>query len=80
MSRTALLPLVEEAEQVITHPYEGGHPDHDACAFAARAAVRHSANKAKLMEFTSYHAGLYRLGCLRVSGRHFERHDRRTFG
>jgi len=25
---------------VITHPYEGGHPDHDATAFATHAAVR----------------------------------------
>jgi LmbE family N-acetylglucosaminyl deacetylase len=25
---------------VLTHPYEGGHPDHDAAAFAANAAVR----------------------------------------
>ncbi|HLI77367.1 MAG TPA: PIG-L family deacetylase, partial [Acidobacteriaceae bacterium] len=27
-------------EVVLTHPYEGGHPDHDACAFAVHAAVR----------------------------------------
>jgi len=25
---------------VITHPYEGGHPDHDSAAFATHAAVR----------------------------------------
>ena len=25
---------------VITHPYEGGHPDHDSAAFATNAAVR----------------------------------------
>ena len=25
---------------VLTHPYEGGHPDHDACAFAVHAALR----------------------------------------
>jgi LmbE family N-acetylglucosaminyl deacetylase len=25
---------------VITHPYEGGHPDHDACAFAVQYAAR----------------------------------------
>lgn len=29
-----------EAELVITHPYEGGHPDHDATAFAVHAACR----------------------------------------
>ena len=27
-------------DAVITHPYEGGHPDHDSCAFAVHAAVR----------------------------------------
>ena len=27
-------------EAVRTHPYEGGHPDHDACAFAVHAALR----------------------------------------
>ena len=27
-------------EAVLTHPYEGGHPDHDACAFAVSTAVR----------------------------------------
>jgi LmbE family N-acetylglucosaminyl deacetylase len=24
---------------VLTHPYEGGHPDHDACAFAVQSAI-----------------------------------------
>lgn len=28
------------ADIVITHPYEGGHPDHDATAFATHAALR----------------------------------------
>jgi N-acetylglucosamine malate deacetylase 2 len=26
-------------EVILTHPYEGGHPDHDACAFAVHHAV-----------------------------------------
>ena len=26
-------------EAVLTHPYEGGHPDHDACALAVHAGV-----------------------------------------
>lgn len=26
-------------EIVLTHPYEGGHPDHDACAFAVHTAL-----------------------------------------
>ena len=46
-----LLPLVEEAEQVITHPYEGGHPTTALRICGAGGCCRH-ANKAKLMEFT----------------------------
>ncbi len=40
---------------VLTHPYEGGHPDHDSVAFAVATA----ANKTEtpVYEFTSYHAG-----------------------
>lgn len=46
-------------EAVLTHPYEGGHPDHDATAFAVRAACR-LLERAGLpvpvrCEFTSYH-------------------------
>lgn len=44
---------------VITHPYEGGHTDHDATAFAVRAActllARDGAPAPALAEFTSYH-------------------------
>ena len=39
---------------VITHPYEGGHPDHDSCAFAAALAFN---ELCPIYEFTSYHAG-----------------------
>ncbi|WP_394833100.1 PIG-L family deacetylase [Pendulispora rubella] len=39
---------------VITHPYEGGHPDHDAAALAVHAAVARSSAIA-LAEMTSYH-------------------------
>ncbi|HKO98183.1 MAG TPA: PIG-L family deacetylase [Pyrinomonadaceae bacterium] len=28
------------ADIVVTHPYEGGHPDHDATAFATHSAIR----------------------------------------
>lgn len=35
---------------VYTHPYEGGHPDHDSAAFAVAQVCR-------AHEFTSYHAG-----------------------
>lgn len=48
-------------EVVITHPYEGGHPDHDAAAFAvhaACAAARRSGREAPaIVEMTSYHMG-----------------------
>lgn len=29
-----------ETDIVVTHPYEGGHPDHDATAFATHSALR----------------------------------------
>lgn len=37
-----LLAVLEQfaPEAVLTHPYEGGHPDHDACAFAVHTALR----------------------------------------
>lgn len=45
---------------VLTHPYEGGHPDHDATAFAvhlARHRIRAAGDPAPtIAEFTSYHA------------------------
>jgi LmbE family N-acetylglucosaminyl deacetylase len=43
---------------VITHPYEGGHPDHDAAAFAVYAALSGPAAPSpapRLLEMTSYH-------------------------
>ena len=44
---------------VLTHPYEGGHPDHDATAFGVHVAMQ-LLEKAgdpipQLIEFTSYH-------------------------
>jgi LmbE family N-acetylglucosaminyl deacetylase len=44
-----------EPDLVLTHPYEGGHPDHDATAAAVHAAVGLGAS-APVFEFTSYHA------------------------
>jgi LmbE family N-acetylglucosaminyl deacetylase len=45
---------------LVTHPYEGGHPDHDAAALVARAAValarRDGFPVPRLVEMTSYHA------------------------
>jgi glycosyltransferase involved in cell wall biosynthesis/LmbE family N-acetylglucosaminyl deacetylase len=40
---------------VITHAYEGGHPDHDALAVAV-AAVRHRGLPFEHLEFAEYHA------------------------
>jgi N-acetylglucosamine malate deacetylase 2 len=43
---------------VMSHPYEGGHPDHDAAAFVVHAAAALLASAAPpLFEFSSYHAG-----------------------
>ncbi len=45
---------------VLTHPYEGGHPDHDSTAFAVHTAVRRLARDGAptpiVAEFASYHA------------------------
>ncbi|TDH64591.1 PIG-L family deacetylase [Dankookia rubra] len=43
------------AEIVVTHAYEGGHPDHDAIALAVHAAVRRC--PASIIEMAGYHAG-----------------------
>jgi N-acetylglucosamine malate deacetylase 2 len=46
---------------VFTHPYEGGHPDHDATAFAVHAAcgllARHGSFEPAIIEMAGYHAG-----------------------
>jgi N-acetylglucosamine malate deacetylase 2 len=41
---------------ILTHPYEGGHPDHDATAFAVHAACALVPAAPDIYEFTSYHA------------------------
>jgi LmbE family N-acetylglucosaminyl deacetylase len=43
-----------DPDLILTHAYEGGHPDHDACAFAVHTAAAASHN---IFEFASYHAG-----------------------
>jgi LmbE family N-acetylglucosaminyl deacetylase len=65
LSLAALVLRLEEilAEQrpamMVTHPYEGGHPDHDAAAFIASAAVQRLRRAGLpvplLVEMTSYH-------------------------
>jgi N-acetylglucosamine malate deacetylase 2 len=40
---------------VLTHPYEGGHPDHDATAFAVHTACARQPLAIDIFEYTSYH-------------------------
>lgn len=57
--RLAALFLRRGPLAVFTHAYEGGHPDHDATAFAARAAIRLIAAQGEsapaLIEMPLYH-------------------------
>jgi LmbE family N-acetylglucosaminyl deacetylase len=70
--RIRALLLALQPEIVLTHPYEGGHPDHDAAAFAVHAACALYPGRGAgddgdgasewrapplIVEFTSYHAG-----------------------
>ena len=47
-----------EPDVLITHPYEGGHPDHDSAALIARLATLQldQEQTPSLVEMTSYHA------------------------
>jgi LmbE family N-acetylglucosaminyl deacetylase len=42
---------------VLTHAYEGGHPDHDAAAFIAHAAAALASRPVPIVEMALYHAG-----------------------
>jgi LmbE family N-acetylglucosaminyl deacetylase len=59
--RIAALIDTDDIETVVTHPYEGGHIDHDAAAFAVHAACdllrRDGARAPAIVEMTSYHNG-----------------------
>jgi LmbE family N-acetylglucosaminyl deacetylase len=44
-----------QPSMVVTHPYEGGHPDHDAAALAVWIAGRRVTPRPAHAEFTSYH-------------------------
>jgi LmbE family N-acetylglucosaminyl deacetylase len=61
-NRLVELFLEHRPELVFSHPYEGGHPDHDATAFAVHAASRMMARTGecppRIMEFACYNAGL----------------------
>ncbi len=54
--RVAEILAEERPGAVLTHPYEGGHPDHDATAFAVHAACAGLPAAPDIYEFTSYHA------------------------
>ncbi len=60
MDRMAGLLGTERPDVVFTHPYEGGHADHDACAFAVHTAVRmlakHGQTIPVIIESPFYHA------------------------
>jgi LmbE family N-acetylglucosaminyl deacetylase len=53
--------LLHKPEVVFTHPYEGGHPDHDACAFGVHRAVASLLVRGQtapvMIEAAFYHAG-----------------------
>lgn len=55
----AIETLLDGAALVITHAYEGGHPDHDAAAFAVQAACRRLRARGRCaparLEFAGYH-------------------------
>ena len=60
LTRSVLTTLRElRPDVVVTHPFENGHPDHDATAFAvhlARRLLREAGEPAPaLVEFASYH-------------------------
>jgi len=66
-----LEPELARAELVLTHAYEGGHPDHDAAALAVQVACerlrRRTGRAPARLEFAGYHAE----GSGRVVGRFF---------
>jgi LmbE family N-acetylglucosaminyl deacetylase len=59
---------------VVTHPYEGGHPDHDAVAFGVHAAcalLRENEQPAPLIvEMTSYHSSFGEMAVARFLAAH----------
>ena len=62
LARTFADQLVrDEPEVIVAHPYEGGHPDHDAAAFIVHAGVALAERRVDLrpaiVEMTSYHNG-----------------------
>ncbi len=58
------------ATAIFTHPYEGGHPDHDAAAFAASAAAAAVERPVSVYEMAFYHRvnGAFRTGTFLSNG------------
>lgn len=54
--RFAKLIAETRPEILITHAYEGGHPDHDSAAVVARIAISSLDTRPVVLEMTSYHA------------------------
>jgi N-acetylglucosamine malate deacetylase 2 len=54
-------PLLQGADRVVTHPYEGGHPDHDAVALAVQRACQRLTQQGRRaplrLEFAGYYKG-----------------------
>ena len=67
--KIASLILQHSPEVVLTHPYEGGHPDHDACAFAVHQAIHQLVSRniqpPLVAETAFYHLGPFGIetGC-----------------
>jgi LmbE family N-acetylglucosaminyl deacetylase len=58
LTRAVLAAMREtRAQIVLTHPYEGGHPDHDACAFAVATAAHLAETQPVILEAAFYHQG-----------------------
>lgn len=57
-SRLTQVLAKHDLDALVTHSYEGGHPDHDAAALIARVAVSQLQpdKSLELLEMTSYHA------------------------
>lgn len=54
-----LLIAEENPDALLTHPYEGGHPDHDAIALAVHAACRAITQAPPVIEMAFYHQGAH---------------------
>ncbi|WP_263418604.1 PIG-L deacetylase family protein [Terriglobus albidus] len=64
----------DKPEVLFTHPYEGGHPDHDACAFVVHCAIQQMRNEGYrypvIVEPAFYHQGPHGIetGCFLPDG------------